>query len=562
MRKSSIALGLVLAFLTFGPTFAKVSAEQYASLREDAFSAAQGTIVSAATDALSNVALRVSQSGGELGALVTKREDLIGQIGAHQKQLDASYNDKGPDAAANQDRIRKERSDLEARLEATDGEIATRFPAFAELTRPQPLRSSDVAAILKPDEALLLIVPGDDATYLFAVTREGFDWARSSMKESDLVTAVTALRAGLDVEQSSDSKPVPKFDRKTAFKLYQELVQPLEPLFKDKRVLFTATSGALQSLPLAVLVTAAPQGDDGDKDALGATHWLIDRYALVTLPAVSSLRTLRCNTVRDPAQRSTACPKNQGAETAPAAAGTLAFAGVGNPVLGPPKRDNRGGSISDVWHGEFADRATLLSMGSLPGTEKELTAIAAHYVGNSKLLVGPKATETNVKTDPDVARARILEFATHALIAGEIGRVGEPGLVFTPPLTPSPEDDGFLTASQAAQLHLSAEFVVLSACNTARRDGKLGADGLAGLARAFFYAGARAMLVSNWAVSDEATPVLMTGFFTTLEQDRKDGRAIAFQHAITDMKKDPRWAAPRDWAAFILVGDTDEAAKP
>jgi CHAT domain-containing protein len=82
------------------------------------------------------------------------------------------------------------------------------------------------------------------------------------------------------------------------------------------------------------------------------------------------------------------------------------------------------------------------------------------------------------------------------------------------------------------------------------------------LARAFFYAGARAMLVSHWAISDAATPVLMNGFFTTLEKDRKDGRALAFRHAIKDMKADSQWAAPRYWAAFILVGDTDETATP
>jgi CHAT domain-containing protein len=374
---------------------------------------------------------------------------------------------------------------------------------------------------------------------------------------------VTALRAGLDVQELADPKGAPNFDRKTAYKLYQELIQPLETLFKDKRVLFTATSGALQSLPLAVLVTAPPQGDDGDPAALAGTAWMIDRYALVTLPAVSSLRTLRCFAVRDPAERSPGCPPERHTETTkPAPKGTLAFAGVGAPVLGPPERTLRGGGYSAYMRGEVADPAALRTLPSLPGTAKELTAVAAHFGGGAVLLLDKNATETKVKTDPDVARARILEFATHALVADETERVGEPGLVLTPPQTPTMEDDGLLTASEAAQLHLSAEFVVLSACNTARRDGKLGADGLSGLARAFFYAGARAMLVSHWAISDAATPVLMNGFFTTLEKDRKDGRALAFRHAIKDMKADSQWAAPRYWAAFILVGDTDETATP
>jgi CHAT domain-containing protein len=135
---------------------------------------------------------------------------------------------------------------------------------------------------------------------------------------------------------------------------------------------------------------------------------------------------------------------------------------------------------------------------------------------------------------------------------------GEPGLVLTPPAEASEADDGYLSASEAAQLRLNADFVVLSACNTAAADGRPGAEGLSGLARAFFYAGARSILVSHWEVSDAATAALILDTFAEL--DARGGadpavRARALQAAMRKVRADPRWSHPAYWAAFTLVGE-------
>ena len=93
--------------------------------------------------------------------------------------------------------------------------------------------------------------------------------------------------------------------------------------------------------------------------------------------------------------------------------------------------------------------------------------------------------------------------ATHGLVAGDVKGIGEPALVLTIPATPTADDDGLLTASEVAQLKLNADWVVLSACNTMAGD-RPGAEALSGLARAFFYAGSRALLVSHWTVESNA----------------------------------------------------------
>ena len=133
------------------------------------------------------------------------------------------------------------------------------------------------------------------------------------------------------------------------------------------------------------------------------------------------------------------------------------------------------------------------------------------------IFVGRKATETQVKQSK-LDQYRILYFATHALLASQtanIANVNEPALVLSPPEVPSELDDGLLTESEVARLKLDADWVVLAACDTAAGD-KPDAESLSGLARAFFYAGARSLIVSNWDVETNSATELMEGTFAAL----------------------------------------------
>jgi CHAT domain-containing protein len=217
------------------------------------------------------------------------------------------------------------------------------------------------------------------------------------------------------------------------------------------------------------------------------------------------------------------------------------------------------GTVADV----TALRTALVP---LPETADELREVAASVHADPKdLISGADATETRVKHEK-LDRFRTVYFATHGLLAGEVADFAklnaEPALVLSLPEHPTELDDGLLTASEVAQLKLNADWVVLSACNTASAQ-KPGAEALSGLARAFFYAGARSLVVSNWEVNSESTVELMTGMFAALAADPKLSHGEALQKSMLAMignARRPEWADPRYWAPFVVVGEPAKRA--
>ena len=134
--------------------------------------------------------------------------------------------------------------------------------------------------------------------------------------------------------------------------------------------------------------------------------------------------------------------------------------------------------------------------------------------------------------------------------------------MFSPPDAASEADDGLLTASEVAGLKLDADWVVMSACNTAG-GGEPGAEALSGLAKAFFYAGARALLVSHWPVNSYAATMLTSRTFAELKKEPAIGRSEAFRRAMLALMSDTKrpWAAhPSVWAPFVVVGEGGASA--
>src|SRR5262249_22560504 len=204
------------------------------------------------------------------------------------------------------------------------------------------------------------------------------------------------------------------------------------------------------------------------------------------------------------------------------------------------------------------DRVKLSqSLPRLEETAGELKAVAERLGASPRdIHLRSAATETAVKR-ASLADYQVVYFATHGLIAGEVKGLDEPALVMTLPKVASELDDGLLTAGEVAQLKLNADWVVLSACNTIAGE-KPGAEALSGLARAFFYAGARALLVSHWAVDSAAATRLTTSTFDILKTDPKLGRAEALRRAMLAYLADtssPRNAYPATWGPFEIVGE-------
>ena len=209
----------------------------------------------------------------------------------------------------------------------------------------------------------------------------------------------------------------------------------------------------------------------------------------------------------------------------------------------------------------LADVAAVRELCPLPDTAYELTCVAKSLgAPPSSIVLGKDMTETVLK-HADLTRYRVIHFATHGLLAGETAQFAsdnaEPALVMSPPATPTEEDDGLLTASEVTALKLDADWVVMSACNTAG-GGEPGAEALSGLARAFFYAGARALLVSHWPVNSYAATMLTTRTFAEMAKEPTIGRAEALRRAMLALISDDKrpWAAhPSVWAPFVVVGE-------
>ena len=293
----------------------------------------------------------------------------------------------------------------------------------------------------------------------------------------------------------------------------------------------------MQSLPLGVLVTELPAKPIAEIADHAHIAWLAKQYAITVLPAAGSLRALR--------------------QFAKAPASREPFSGYGDPLLQGSGQDARKGNVLALYsRGAVADVREVRKLGRLPDSADELRAIAkALNAPLTSIQLGAAATERAVKS-ADLTRYRNLAFATHGLMAGEFKGLAEPALVLTPPPQGSEIDDGLLTASEISQLKLDADWVILSACNSAAPDGTPGAEGLSGLARAFFYAGARSLLVSHWAVSSDATAALTTRMFDEASKGAPKAEALRRSMlALMQQTDKPHFAHPAFWAPFVVVGE-------
>jgi CHAT domain-containing protein len=330
------------------------------------------------------------------------------------------------------------------------------------------------------------------------------------------------------------------FNLELAHELYEKLLGPVADLLRSKQRLIVVPSGTLTSLPFHVLVTEkpltpVPSHYAGYRDPA----WLMKRQAVAVLPSVSSLKALRVLAKHSRADKP--------------------FVGFGDPVFSSAARPKRVASIrgfASYFKGRLADREALGLLDPLPETAVELKAIASTLgVPESEIYVRERATETIVK-GMNLDRYRIVQFATHGLVAGDLKGLAEPALALTVPPEATDLDDGLLTAGEVAQLKLNADWVILSACNTAAGD-KPGAEALSGLARAFFYAGARALLVSHWPVETDAAVKLTTRTLAELKANPGLGRAEALRRSMLTLMndRDIRNAHPAVWGPFMVVGE-------
>jgi CHAT domain-containing protein len=579
-RQSGNGLEVRLSWLSWQLNEGGVPRER-GELPNDAFKAAQSASPSTSGHALAKMAARVASGVGELANLVRQKQDLQAAF----EQLDETLLSSVA-LARDQSTIEgivAKMNGIEDHIASLNEQVAAKFPAFAELSvDPAPMNLADIQALLTPDEALVFYYTAQDPPLVWAITREGVTWQQLNMARHILAYKISMLRSGLECPASTSdcSAPALRFDLGLAHELYRTLVVPVATAINTKRHLIVVPSGVLFGMPFQLLVTElTTAGSLPEKPDYRKAAWFGLQNAISVLPSVTSLRVLR-----QVAKRSRA---------------SKPYLGIGNPLLDGQQGDPRWGELhkqralaarlkeacpkgspprtariasrpvtgfEKLFRSGHADIEEIRRLIPLPETADELCEVARWLgVPESQVLLGARATETRIKdlsNRGELAQYAILHFATHGALTGQVEGSAEPGLILTPPPAGTNEpgyldrDDGFLTASEIAELKLDADWVVLSACNTAGAADST-AEPLSGMVRAFFYAGARALLVSHWEVDSNAAVKLITRAFAELRVDPKIGRAEAMRRSMQEMIENgsPREAHPSIWGPFVVAGD-------
>ncbi len=512
-----------------------------------------------------------------LAQMVRQEQDTLKQIGVAyatlaKAQTDTADNEELYLALRTRiDRLRGARAALREEIEA-------RFPDYALLIDPRPVQLPDARAVLGAHEALLTFYVGETRSFVWALAKgKPVAFAPVGLGRAQLAGIVEELRGALDPD-AANLGAIPAFNVALAHRLYRDLLAPVEAVWKDKKSLLVVTDGALGHLPLSVLPTravalsaeAAPLFSDYRDIA-----WLARDHSVTVLPSVNALLTLRSLPPGNP--------------------GRLAFAGFGDPWFSAEQQaaaESESGptqvsavdadSLVAVRGVSFRRRNAVATAGMqsadlsmlprLPDTADEVRSIAmALDADPSKdVFIGAAANEGAVKS-MTLSDRKVVAFATHGLVAGDLDGLEQPALALSAPAVAGGQDNGLLTMGEVLGLRLDADWVVLSACNTGSGEGA-GAEAISGLGRAFFYAGARALLVTNWPVETTSARELTTDLFRRQASDTGLSRAEALRQSMMALVDGPgyqdpgtgktvfAYAHPIFWAPFSLVGDGGGAA--
>jgi CHAT domain-containing protein len=503
--------------------------------------------------ALSAAIIRASINDPALAGVLRKAQDLEYQVKTASEALTSLQSgESNPEREKLVDKTRADLARLREENEKAQAELKRKIPDYSELLDPKPLTIAETQKLLKPQEALISIYSTQKQTLVWAMSAQGQPAFHVADLPSSIVNeSVARLRKALDPSEA-DIGQVPTFDFNTAHELYQKILSPVEAGWKNANELIIVPHGALSELPFSVLVSQSFQPNSAGIPFAdhAATPWLIKNTAISYLPSLSALASLR-----------------RGA-TQPA---TNAFIGFGDPVFGSVAKTSATPVSRSMVRRNAKDptapskpSSNLELLQPLPDTAEEVREIAKilRADANRDVHLGRRASEQALK-NTDLSNYRVVMFATHGLVPGELPDLNQPALALSNPAVTGEKDDGLLTLAEILELKLRADWVVLSACNTASADGQA-SEAVSGLGRAFFFAGAKALLVSHWPVETVSAKLLTTELFKRQTADAKISRAQALraaslalmqQSAKPDRGPAFSYAHPMFWAPFVVVGD-------
>ena len=480
--------------------------------------------------ALASARLIADQRDPQVGAAIRRQQDAGVTLAELERQRDALSEPGQRELVAGGTKTVAElaRSVAEARTALADADSALQAaaPNYGQLVQ-EVAPASDVLAALTPGEAFASIMLSSRGGWVFVLRDNEVAAAPAGTGLLGVADLVKRVRASIEPGAAG----LPRFDTDSAAKLYADTLGRLQARLDGVRSLVVAPAGPLLSVPFGMLLTGpAP-------DSLATAPWLIRRSAITHVPAPANFVSLRKVASRSQPARP--------------------WFGFG---------DFRPVSVQQAERtfprGACRDSARLFAgLAPLPFARRELDATRQLLGGSaSDALQGPAYTAAGVRRT-DLRGIRVLHFASHALLPSDLSCLSEPAIVASAPAGAADAAGALLSTADVMALDLDADVVVLSACNSGGPGGATGGESLSGLARAFFYAGARSMMVTHWAVNDQITALLVADTMRRLKEGDPDGVAGALRGAEVALldgagKSMPAEVAhPFYWAPFALIGE-------
>ncbi|MFV3074505.1 CHAT domain-containing tetratricopeptide repeat protein [Niveispirillum fermenti] len=524
---SLLPLDRIMPYLTVLYRQSQADPARRAALQAQMFAAVQNVREGVVGQTVTRAATRFASSDPAVAELIRRQQDAVRT--RDRLRIEVAAETARPDAQRDRAREAVLQEQLRAAEEEARGlerQLQAAFPDYARLSRPLPATADAVSARLAGDAALVQFAFGSASSFGFVLRNDSIVAYPVTIDRAQLTAMVAELRRGV-MPRAGVLAP---FDLSLSYDLHRRLFDGAGQALAGVRELTLVPSAALASLPPALLVTAPPAAGRPD---YRAAAWMMREMALSVVPSVPAFLALS-----DGARRRPAAPRPFIGFAAPPFQGRD---GAGMAALAEECRTDA-----------VLDPALLRALAPLPETAGEIGEVGRRLGADpGDLVTGAAVTKAAVR-ERGLDQYRVVYFATHGLLPGELRCQSQPGLALAPPdhMPASAADDGLLTASDIALLRLNADLVVLSACNTAGGDARLGGEALSGLAESFFFAGARSLLVSHWQVPSGPTVRLMTGLFAQLDADP----ALSLARAQRLLVSDAATAHPFNWAAFALVG--------
>jgi CHAT domain-containing protein len=427
-------------------------------------------------------------------------------------------------------------AEAEGKRNGAEAAAQAAAPSYGQLIQADA-STKDVTGLLENSEAFVSIYLGQKSSFGFFVTRQGVIAYRVPLTFETASKGVEHLRktAQVDINDRGEVR-IPNFDVAAAHELYQQLFSPVADKLGGIDRIVVSSSGPLLALPFDMLVTEeTPAVANGDYRKV---PFLLKRFALSYVPAPQTFVRLR------QIKASSQAPE--------------AYIGFGD----FKKPTNAQFAATFPRDRCASDLDALAQLKDLPGTREEILNVGKLLdLKTQDIVLGERFTKAALEST-DLRHYRVVHLATHAFLPTELRCLSEPSILMSAPRTAQSANDAFLYSGEVLRLPMDADLVILSACNTAGPGGAAG-ESLSGLARAFFYAGSRGLLVTHWSVDDDSAEFITTRTMLGMKPGARKDTTLALRQAKLDRLLSAGtpggpslvFSHPFAWAPFVLIGD-------